>query len=123
MIFLDDVRTLLVTFFTGKTPETGVWADFVPESADLPGVAIINVANPISRDLEGVKTDATSIYRLELVTESTSNMKTLLEQLNELDNTTDDKFQRIHTELINVEAKEPNQPVRRAFIDLTLYER
>ena len=100
-----------------------VFPDFVPESYTDPAVAVVNIANPFKRTVkEGIKTCRTGVFKLSVVAESNADVKSIIDELEALDNTVQSPyFQRIRLELDFIEPKEPGQPVRRAFVTLTVY--
>jgi hypothetical protein len=102
---------------------TTVYSDLVPESV-TEGVAISNVANPFGRILNGDKTQRSGVWRVTIVASSKARRDAIITELENLDNTSDNDFQRIYADLVNKEAKESEeQPVVRAFVDITLYPR
>lgn len=98
------------------------YPDYVPEDAADTALSYHNVAFPYGgRVLSGVKYGKSSTWRVEIVSTSTAILESLIDDLLTLDNTNNSDFQRVFAEVINIEAKEPLQKYRRAFVDLTVY--
>lgn len=118
MSTFTNVRNMLLeTLF-----EFEVYSDFVPESETRPAVALTNVSfSNAGRDLEGDKHGHFDVFRVQVVAKSTSDVEYIIELLETLDNTKTVDFSRVMVQLINIEAKEPNQPYRRAFVDVRVY--
>lgn len=112
------VRNLLVNALPGVT----VYDSFVPETEKNPAVALGNVAFNHGRVLEGEKTRKSSVWRVQVVALRTSDVESILATLDALDNTRNDDFQRIRVEVVNIESRQPNQPYRRAFVDVIVYD-
>lgn len=100
-----------------------VWDSVVPEAEALPAVAVSNVANPSSRTLAGTKTKNMHVYRVSVVAYKQSDLEATMKELEDMDNSSDNNFKNVFTQWVNTEAKLPDEPVRRAFYDLTLYPR
>lgn len=119
MNFVEEVISLLkVAFGTNAN----VYRDFVPEKTTKPGILVNEVANLSSRVLSGTKFGPKSTWRVALYTEKGDDQKSLLEILENLDNTSNNDFQRIFSDYVLTESKQPNQTKTRAFYDLTLYK-
>lgn len=113
-----DLKDLLVTHLA----PTKVFFDVVPEEAPLPAVAVTQVSNDrFGRVLSGRKTGKSNVFRVSIVSESILDQDTIIDLLEELDNTISTEFQRIWVELINREAKDDDETIRRAFVDITVY--
>lgn len=95
---------------------------FVPETQTSPAVALSNVAyDNAGRVLEGEKVGIWSTWRVQVVAAATSDVESIVESLESLDNTSNANFQRVFVQLINEEDRQPNQPYRRAFVDVRVY--
>ncbi len=106
----------------GAAPSYSLYPDIVPEAASIPAMALTCVSPDLySRPLEGEKTGKHSVWRVAIVTESISDMEIIIDLLLELDNTSNDNFQRIFAEVVNREAKGQDEPYRRAFVEITVY--
>lgn len=112
------VRNMLVNALPGVT----VYDSFVPETETNPAVALTNVSlDNFTRVLEGEKTGKWQVWRVQVVAARTSDVESILRTLDTLDNTRNDDFQRVRVELVNLESRQPNQPYRRAFVDVIVY--
>lgn len=118
MSVFTDVRSLLVSALPGIT----VYSDFVPETETNPAVALTNVAfDEAGRVLEGEIVGKWSTWRVQVVASATSDVESIIEGLESVDNTKNADFQRIFVRVVNIESKAPNQPYRRAFVDVRVY--
>lgn len=100
-----------------------VFMDVIPETQTLPAVAVTNISNASNRVLEGSKVSNTYVYRVTAAALTPASLESLLEELENLDNTSNNDFQRIFAQLVLREPRQPQEPVSRAFYDLTLYPR
>lgn len=100
-----------------------VFSGQIPESQTDPAVVVINVANPFSRTLSGKKVQTSSVWRVTVVAERQSDVESILDELEDMDNSTSVEFQKIFTNLVQTELGLTEQPYRRAFYDLTVYKR
>lgn len=116
-----DIQPLITMLKTSLT--VPVYQDVIPEDVPLPAVAVSNIANLSSRVLAGKKVKPIYTYRVTASANSTAELQALLTELENLDNSSNNDFQRVLSQLVLREAKMPNEPVRRAFYDLTLYPR
>lgn len=116
MIKRSQVTSLLKN---GLTVE--VYNDVIPESASLPAVAVTNISNVSDRVIEGRKVRRVHVYRVTASAYTTDDLEAILAELELLDNSSNNDFQRIFSQLVLREPKAPEEPVRRAFYDLTLY--
>lgn len=98
-----------------------VYPDAVPESAPLPAVSYVNLAYNRDRVIQGRARGKGSVWRVTVVATALSEVESVLDELTLLDNTNNADFQRIFVEPVNVEAKIPESPYRRAFVDLRVY--
>lgn len=116
-------ETLLIALLDDNL-SCNVYPDIVPEQETATAVAISNVSNPIYRKLSGDKTRRVAIWRVTIIAISRYDRDNIITELENMDNTSDNNFQKIYTELVNKESKESEeQPVVRAFVDITLYLR
>ena len=93
----------------------------IPESQTGTAIMYQNVANPFERVVEGQKTKFRTIYRLTVVAVDDNELDSVLDELECLDSTKNDDFQRIWTALVLREPGLIKEPYRRAFVDMTLY--
>ena len=110
---------LKTTLGSGITVYTGT----VPEGVDKPCVSVSMVSNSDVRVIKGSKHGNTQVYRVTVFAPLESQIDTILDTLETLDNTVNDDFQRIFGQWILTESKQPGQVLARAFYDLTLYKR
>lgn len=112
------VRNMLVNVLPGVT----VYDSFVPETETNPAVALTNVSyDNAGRVLEGEKVGHWSTWRVQVVASATSDVESIIELLESLDNTKNNDFQKVFVQLVNIESRQPNQPYRRAFVDVRVY--
>jgi len=100
-----------------------VFTGQIPESQTDPAVVVINVANPFSRTLSGKKVETSSVWRITVVAERQSDVESIIDELEDMDNSTSVEYQKIFTNLVQTELGLTEQPYRRAFYDLTVYLR
>jgi hypothetical protein len=118
-MYLDEVISLLKTAFgTSAT----VYRDFVPEKTSKPSILAIEVANTNSRVLSGKKYGRVATWRVSVYVSEGEDVKPLLVTLENLDNTSNDDFQKIYSNYVLTEAKQPGQTKTRSFYDLNLYK-
>jgi hypothetical protein len=119
MSYLENVISLLkVAFGTNAT----VYRDFVPEKTTKPSVVANEISNTSSRVLSGTKYGPVAVWRVSVYVTEGQELKPLLEILESLDNTSNTDFQKIYSNYVLTEAKQPNQTKTRAFYDLNLYK-
>lgn len=100
-----------------------VYSGQIPESQTEPSVVVTNVANPYSRTTSGRKVMKSTVWRVTVVAEYQSDVESIITELETMDNTMSDYFQRIFTNLAQTELGLTEQPYRRAFYDLIVYKR
>ena len=111
------IALLKTTLGSGITVYTGT----VPEGVDKPCVSVSMVSNSDVRVIKGSKHGNTQVYRVTVFAPLESQIDTILDTLETLDNTKNADFQRIFGQWILTEAKQPGQVLARAFYDLTVY--
>lgn len=100
-----------------------VYADVVPETASLPATAWYNVSYEKSqRVVNGVRVPLTVNQRVMVIVDVTNvgAFDTILAELDTLDNTTNEHFQRIEVYLNNMETVQPESTVQRCMVDIVL---
>lgn len=100
-----------------------VYADVVPESADLPAVAWYNVGfERPNRVAKGQPLPTVVNHRIMVIVPvtNTGRIDDILTQLWTIDNTSTDQFQQIEVYLNNLETVQPESPVQRCLVDLVL---
>ena len=113
-----EVISLLKTALgSGITVYTGV----IPEGVTKPCVSVSMVSNSDNRVIKGSKYGNSQVYRVTVFAPLESQIDTILDTLETLDNTVNADFQRIFGQWILTEAKQPGQVLARAFYDLTVY--
>ena len=118
MNVLTSLIAVLKTNLTGIT----VYSSVVPEDATVPAVAVQNIAFNSGRVLEGNKTGRWSQWRITIVT-PVSGLQGAIDQLELLDNTSNQYFQKMLVDLQLIEPKETINPYQRAFVDVRVYNR
>ena len=113
------IALLKTTLGSGITAYTGT----VPAGVVKPCVGVSMVSNSDVRVIKGSKHGNTQVYRVTVFAPLESQIDTILDTLETLDNTVNDNFQRIFGQWILTESKQPGQVLARAFYDLTLYKR
>ncbi len=114
---LDEVITLLKSVLPDGVT---VYRNVVPEGISKPCVSVTEVSNTTKRVISGKKYGRQAVWRVTVYVKSDSDMQGLLDILEDLDNTTNDDFQRIMSDYVLTESRQPNQILTRAFYDLTL---
>ncbi len=111
------IALLKTTLGSGITVYTGA----IPEGVDKPCVQVGMVNNADNRVISGQKYGNAQVYRVTVFAPIQSQIDTILDTLETLDNTKNADFQRIFGQWILTEAKQPGQVLARAFYDLTVY--
>ena len=98
------------------------YLDEVPNSVTLPALAVnnINYGAGNTRVLSGKKTGDRSEHRLSLITNTPTELNSLVNSVELLDNTSNDYFQRINVDLSSREPRQVGSNVVRAFYNLTV---
>ena len=118
MNFIEEVISLLKL----KFPTLSVYRNFIPEGVTKPSLVVSELANTSKRVIEGAKYGIASNWRVAVYVKNDVDMKPLLDILEDLDNTSNNDFQRIFSDYVLTEARQPNQTLTRAFYDLNLYQ-
>jgi hypothetical protein len=119
MNYLDEVISLLKLAFGVNAT---VYRDFVPEKTNKPSIIANELSNTSNRVLSGSKYGKIAVWRVSVYVTSNQDIEPLLEILESLDNTSNADFQRIFSDYVLTESKQPNQTKTRAFYDLKLYK-
>lgn len=101
----------------------GVYPDVVPESATLPAISYVHIAQSAGRLKDGNKSGYSDTWRLSLLAENIKDLQTLIGVVMALDNTNNSDYQRIFVVFNTTEAKMPEETFRRAIVDIQTYER
>tara|TARA_R110000851_G_scaffold3480_2_gene14247 strand:+ start:120 stop:473 length:354 start_codon:yes stop_codon:yes gene_type:complete len=112
-----NVISLLKANFTES-----VYDNNIPESISKPCLAVTELSNSSKRVIEGVKYGLISEWRVTVYVVNEDDFDLILEKLDELDNTSNNDFQRIFSQYVLTEPKQQGQILTRAFVDLTLYK-
>lgn len=99
-----------------------VYSSVVPEDAAVPALAVQNIAFTSDRVIEGTKTKRWSQWRITVVA-PVSALQSVIDQLELLDNTFNEYFQRMFVDLTLIEPKATTEPYQRAFVDMRVYKR
>ncbi len=119
MSFLEQVIALLRPLFDS---EISIYSNILPEGTVKPALVVTEVANSSNRVLEGRKTGVQTVWRVTIYVRDDSELNALLDVLESLDNTSNNDFQRIFSQYVLTEARQPQEILTRAFYDLTLYK-
>ena len=100
-----------------------VYRGYIPESELLPAVSFVDIAHPFSRLLDGEKVSQFDTWRVTVLSTDSDQMKTIVNQLETLDNTSTDEFQRVFVIYGNsVEDSDGKQDYQRTTLDLRTYK-
>jgi len=100
-----------------------VYRDFVPEGIALPAISFVDITHAFNRVLDGSKTNKFDTWRLSLIAENSTDMQTLVNEIETIDNTSTDGFQRIFVIYRNSDPQSDiDQGFYRSTIDLQTYE-
>lgn len=110
------------TFIADHLSPVSVYQDLVPEGVEEAACAITFTAVDQDRVLEGTISGKTNTFRVAVVAADDFDVKSIVEDLEKLDNTRTSEYSRIFAQLVNWEARESNQPYRRAFVDVRVYQ-
>ena len=100
-----------------------VFTGQIPETQTDPAALVSNVANTYSRTLSGRKVEKSTAWRVTVVAKRQSDVESIIDELENMDNSTTVTYQKIFTNLVQTELGLTEQPYRRAFYDLTVYLR
>lgn len=110
------------TFIAGHLSPVPVYQDLVPEGVEQTACAVSFLAVEENRVLDGNVSGKTNSFRVAVVGKVDLDVKSVVEDLENLDNTKTSEFSRIFARLSNWEARDSNQPYRRAFVDVRVYQ-
>ncbi len=99
-----------------------VYSSVVPEQAVTPAVALSNVAFESDRVLSGDKTKRLSRWRVVVVAKP-NDLQSVIDELESIDNTSNDVFRKVFAQLQIIEDKDPIDVHQRAFVDITVYNK
>jgi len=117
-----SILTNLIAVMKANLTGIKVYESVVPENATVPAIAIQNIAFNSIRVLEGKKTGRWSQWRITVVA-SVAGLQSAIDQLELLDNTGNQYFQKMFVDLQLIEPKETTNPYQRAFVDVRVYNR
>ena len=117
-----SILTEIVQTIKSGTTGIGVFDSVIPESEPVPAIAVYNVAFVSDRILTGEKTKKWSQWRITAVA-TKATLQSVIEQLESLDNTTNQYFRKLYVDLVQIEPKQPSEPHQRAFLDVRVYKR
>jgi len=117
-VLVNDV----IKFLKGRI-SLPIYDSFVPESETDTAVALYNITNSQNREITGLPVEKTSFWRLSLVTQTPHDLPDAVTEILRTDNTGDERFQTVYTEIVNTEPREVGSLIQRTFFDLTMYER
>jgi hypothetical protein len=114
----DKFYSMLSTFLPCP-----VYRDFVPENETSPAVSFIDVSHTFNRVLDGSKSGRKSTWRVSVVASTSSEISTLVNLIETLDNTVTDEFQRVFIIYQNGDPQsDPDQKYYLSTIDIQTYE-
>ena len=98
------------------------YLDIVPNSVTLPATALtsIDYDSLVNRALAGNKMGNTSEHRISLICNTMGELADLVNQIELLDNTESDDFQKIRVDFSSREPRQEGSNVVRAFYNLTV---
>ena len=100
-----------------------VYTGQIPETQTNPAVLLVNIANPFTRTLSGKKIQKYTTWRVTVVAKEQSQAESIMAQLEALDASCDEVYQRIFSNLVHTDFGKNEEPYRKAFYDLTLHKR
>lgn len=112
----------LIAVLKANLTSIGVYESVVPENAATPAIAIQNIVFNSSRVIEGTKIGRWSQWRITVVA-PVASLQGAIDQLELLDNTSNQYFQKMFVDLQLIEPKETINPNQRAFVDVRVYNR
>ena len=110
-----DVIRMFKDALTGFSVRSGE----LPESASRPAILINNLAYSSDRVLSGDKAKRQSTWRITL-SDTVVNLQNSIDDIELLDNTSNQYFQRVWVQLTLIEPKALTEPYQRAFFDVTI---
>ena len=99
-----------------------VYRNTIPEGTTKPCFSANELANTSSRVISGKKYGLISTWRVSVYVKNDSEMQALLDILENLDNTSNNDFQKIFSQYVLTETRQSGAKLTRAFYDLTLYK-
>lgn len=116
---LKEVISLLKLAFGVSA---SVYRNEIPGGITKPSISVTEISNASKRVLSGDKFGIVTVWRVNIYVTDDDDMPALLAILESLDNTSNNDFQRIFTDYVLTETRQPNQSLTRAFYDLNLYK-
>lgn len=116
-----SILSELILTLKASTSGVGVYSSVIPEAAPVPAIALQNIAFISGRVLNGDKTGRWSQWRITAVA-TVQGLQDLIDQLELLDNTSNQYFRKMFVDLTLVEPKGSTEPHQRAFIDVRVYK-
>jgi hypothetical protein len=117
-----NITTSLIAMLKTALPGFSVYSGEIPETAERPAVLINNISFGSQRVLSGGKTKNQSVWRITL-SDTLQNLQNSLDEIELIDNTTNEYFQRVFVQLTLIEPKALTEPYQRAFFDVTVTPR
>lgn len=111
--------TELVSTFKTALPGYSVYTGEIPENATRPAILISNISFASDRVLSGGKTKRQSVWRVTL-SDTVVNLQNSIDEIELIDNTKNQYFQRVYVQLTLIEDKALTEPYQRAFFDITV---
>lgn len=111
----------IIPWLKTKLTTIDIYNQAPPETCTKPCLQVTDVANNNDRTREGNKTKKSLVRRITIYAESDASLSSVLDSIEALDNTKDETFQRIFSQYVLTESRQPDVNYVRAFYDLTLY--
>lgn len=115
-----DFRTFIADHLSSVS--VPVYQDLIPEGVEEAACAVTFISVDEDRVLDGGISGKMNTFRVAVVAVDDSDVKSIVEDLEQLDNTRTSDYSRIFAQLVNWEARESNQPYRRAHVDVRVYQ-
>mgnify|MGYP000625086044 CR=1 FL=1 len=116
----DGIRALILDTLNN---DIKVYPDYVPERKPLPAITYTHIANNSDRRLDGDKTGGRDSYRIRVISESRSEGDAIIDQLQSMDNTSNDNFKNIFVLTVTDNIADPDDRTFMAFVDIQVFNR
>lgn len=107
----------------GNSLTVPVFSDVIPEKTETTAVSVINLGFTSTRNLiSGMKSGKSSTWRITVVSKVRSELESVLDELELLDNKSVSGFQKIMVDHTQLEPSGLSEPFKRAFVTITAYK-
>jgi len=121
-MIIDDIKYTIALLNSKISAK--IYTGQIPESVTDDAVLLTNISNPdMGRSIDGSKRGNYTVYRATIVSNDYMRLLSIIKEFDDMDNTRSKYFQRITTQVINIEDKTTEQPYQRAFVDITVIKR